>query len=149
MCRILLLIDQSPIKSCILDPLPACLLYLDRLTPVITKVINVSPSSASIPDLFKHAVVKPLLNKQRNKNKQTKEPSASRTTAPPLLFLSTLLEKVVLSQLKYHPASNCLFDTSQSAWKKKKIIPPKLLCLMSQTDFLWTLTEKLFLFFLC
>lgn len=59
------LISQSSIKSCILGPLLACLLklHLDDLIPVTTKIVTGSLSSASVPELFKHAIVNPLLKK--------------------------------------------------------------------------------------
>ena len=60
------IIIASPSKSCCLDPIPTPLLmkHLDSTVGTITSIINESLSSGSVPDSFKHAVVRPLLKKQ-------------------------------------------------------------------------------------
>ena len=59
------IIISSPPKSCCLDPIPTPLLmkHLDSTVGTITSIINESLSSGSVPDSFKHAVVRPLLKK--------------------------------------------------------------------------------------
>ena len=76
-------------------------------------------SSATVPEFFDHAVVKPLMKnktKPEAENKQTNKKhglSTGRTTAP---------FQVALSQLHHHHASNGSFDTAQSAHKKNHSI---------------------------
>ena len=59
------LIMQSATKSCILDPIPTWLLKdcLDSLLPVITRIVNLSLSSAEVPSDMKEAIVIPLIKK--------------------------------------------------------------------------------------
>ena len=94
------IIISSPPKSCCLDPIPTPLLmkHLDSTVGTITSIINESLSSGSVPDSFKHAVVRPLLKKQ---NMPPNELENYRPVSN-LPFLSKILEKVVLSQLKGH-----------------------------------------------
>ena len=46
------LINNSAKKSCVLDPMPTCLIYdsLDVLLPVITRMVNASLSTEHFPD---------------------------------------------------------------------------------------------------
>ena len=48
-----------------LDPVPTSLLKqcLSVLLPTTANIINLSPSSGTFPDQFKHCVIKPLLKK--------------------------------------------------------------------------------------
>ena len=59
------LISSSKIKCCALDPLPASLMTkcLPILLPVITKIVNLSLSTALVPDLLKLAIISPTLKK--------------------------------------------------------------------------------------
>lgn len=110
------------------------------LIPVNTKTVSAPLSSASVPDLFKHAAVKfPI------KKKVVSMLSARRTTAPfqayPF-FPNCWRGWYCLSpSINLFPTA-CLIRISQLI---KRITPPKLLCLLSQTVCLGTLTEKLFL----
>ena len=58
-------INESPTKSCPLDPIPTFLLKdcLDILLPSITKLVNYSLIEGSFPSTFKKAVVTPLIKK--------------------------------------------------------------------------------------
>ena len=60
------LISSSNLKSCALDPLPACLVSgcIDVLLPSITKMINLSLTSGHFPAEWKMALVLPLLQKR-------------------------------------------------------------------------------------
>ncbi len=57
------LILQSPVKSCDLDPFPAWLLRLclDELLATITKIVNLSIESSTMPDDFELALLLPSL----------------------------------------------------------------------------------------
>ena len=59
------LIHSSSNASCSLDPIPMWLVKacFDVHSPVITRMVNLSLSNAHVPDEWKTAIVKPLLNK--------------------------------------------------------------------------------------
>ena len=76
-------------------PTPLLLECLDVLLPSITQIINDSLQSGVVPSLFKSAIVKPLLKKPTldQNNLKNYRPVSN------LMFLSKVLEKVVLQQL--------------------------------------------------
>ena len=59
------LIEATPKKSCVLDPMPTPLLVActDTLLPVLTKIINLSLQNRIFADQWKCALVHPLLKK--------------------------------------------------------------------------------------
>ena len=67
-----------------------------------------------MPDSFKHAVVRPLLKKQNMPPNELK----NYRPVSNLPFLSKILEKVVLSQLKGHLLKYNLLDSHQSAYRE-------------------------------
>ena len=105
-----------PKKSCSLDPIPASLLFdcLDEIVPCITMIMNASLSSGSVPSLFKHALVNPLLKKS------TLDPEILKNYRPVsnLPFLSKVLERIVLTQLMTHLENHNLLERFQSAYRK-------------------------------
>ena len=108
-------INESPTKSCLLDPLPTFLLRdcLDILLPSIIKLVNYSLSDGSFPSAFKRAVVTPLIKKAslpKNDLKNYRPVSG-------LCFLSKLVERVVAKQLTSHININKLNNPHQSAYK--------------------------------
>lgn len=109
-------IKSSPLKSCSLDPIPTSLLltHLDCLIDPITTIINESLSTGIVPMAFKTAVVIP------NLKKQSLSPEDFKNFRPVsnLPFLSKILEKVVLAQLKEHLVRNDLNEVNQSAYKE-------------------------------
>ena len=109
-------IQSMSFKTCELDPLPASL-YSDgllQLLPFITDIINSSLSSGIVPDIFKSAIVRPLLKKHNlDKNDLKNYRPVSN-----LSFLSKLLEKIVLTQLNTHLSINDLFHPYQSAYRQ-------------------------------
>ena len=107
----------SPKKSCELDPLPSKLFIecLDVLLPHITSIINLSLQTGSVPGSFKQAIVRPLLKKANIDQDVLK----NYRPVSNLNFLSKILEKVVLSQLKAHLVKNSLQEKFQSAYKQK------------------------------
>ena len=58
-------IMTSATKSCTLDPIPTHVLkdHDSSLVPIITKMVNMSMSSRTVPPSFKMALVTPLLKK--------------------------------------------------------------------------------------
>ena len=88
--------------------------HLDSTVGTITSIVNESLSSGSVPDSFKHAVVGPLLKKQNMPPNELK----NYRPVSNLPFLSKILEKVVLNQLKGHLLKYNLLDSHQSAYRE-------------------------------
>ena len=110
------IITTSPPKSCCLDPIPTSLLvtHIDSLIEIITIIINESLMTGIVPSTFKQAVVVPLLKKP------SLSPDELNNFRPVsnLPFLSKILEKVVLYQLKDHLNRNNLIEIYQSAYRE-------------------------------
>ena len=109
------IILKMPKKSCDPDPIPSPL-FLDclyELIPVITDIINTSLISGVVPQCFKHALIKPL-------KKSNLDPELLKNYHPVsnLLFLSKVLERVVLTQLMTHLETHNLLEMFQSAYRK-------------------------------
>jgi hypothetical protein len=102
-------------KSCELDPMPTRLMLdnLDLLLPILTKLINESLLSGSVPPVWKTAVVKPLLKKPSLDQNELK----NYRPVSNLPFWSKILEKVVLCQLNEHLETNDLMNIHQSAYR--------------------------------
>ena len=62
---IIKLINQSPSKSCELDPIPTTILkeVLPSIAPLFTSIVNESMQTGVFPQDLKEALVKPLLKK--------------------------------------------------------------------------------------
>ena len=62
-------IFKSSQKTCSLDPISTSLFVecLDQLLPVVTAIINQSMQTGVFRSVFKEAIVRPLLQKQTNK----------------------------------------------------------------------------------
>ena len=91
------LICSSKIKCCVLDPLLATRMSkcLPILLPVITKIVNLSLSTALVPYLLKLAIITPTLTKTYLKHEEFKNfrPVCN------LPFLSKIIERAVAFQL--------------------------------------------------
>ena len=98
--------NESPTKSCLLDPIPTFLLRdcLNILLPSITKLVNYSLSDGTVTALIKKA----SLPKNDLKNYHP---------VSGLCFLSKLVERVVAKQLTSHININKLENPHQSAYK--------------------------------
>jgi hypothetical protein len=109
------LILSSPSKHCDLDPMPTWMLkeHLELLLPVITKLVNLSLATSTVPIQFKNAVVKPLLKKTNLDAEILK----NYRPVSNLTFVSKIIEKVVAARLKDHLEANNLLETCQSAYK--------------------------------
>jgi hypothetical protein len=106
---------KSKPTSCPLDPIPTSLLVesLDVLLPTITCLVNQSLTSGSFPDLFKSAVVKPLLKKPSLDVNSLK----NYRPVSNLSFLSKIIEKLVLKQLLAYLNAHSLLSANQSAYR--------------------------------
>ena len=87
--------------------------HLDNVIGLITDIINDSLERSHVPGSFKEAVVILLLKKS---NLSPEEPKSFRPVSN-LPFISKILEKVVLSQLKDHLKNNDLNECFQSAYR--------------------------------
>ena len=123
------LILNAPRKHCALDPLPSSLLIstLNETLPTITNIINLSLATGVVPEDFKFALVKPLLKKQNLDHNEMK----NFRPVSNLPFLSKILEKVVLSQLKNHLELNNLREPLQSAYRQNHSTETALLKVMN------------------
>ena len=102
-------------KSCMPDPIPTSLTRqcLDDLVSLIM-FINASLSTGIVPPQFKQAIVTPLLKKP---GLDTNDMKKFRPVSN-LSFISKILEKVVLIQLKNHLSGNNLIEIFQSAYRQ-------------------------------
>ena len=89
---------DAPVKSCMLDPIPAPLLkdYIDVLLPVVTTIINRSLLTSEAPSVLNTTRITPILKKANA------DPDDVKNYRPVsnLPFLSKIYERVVSSQLQ-------------------------------------------------
>ena len=124
-CR---LTSQSPTKSCTLDPIPTTLTRqcLHDLAPLVTRIVNVSLSTGTVPSGLKQALVTPILKKSgldANDLRNFRQVSN-------LPFVSKILERVVLLQLQSHLCANSLLEIRQSAYRKYHSIETAVLSVL-------------------
>ena len=118
------LINNSAKKSCVLDPMPTCLIYdsLDALLPVIPRMVNASLSTGHFLDEWKEAVVCPLLKKgAKDSGHKNLRPMSN------LQFVSKITERAVFNQIYAHVTENGLFPELQSAYRSAHSTETKLL----------------------
>ena len=110
------LLLSLPNKQCDLDPIPTSLLKqcATVLTPIITRIINLSLTTGTFLSSFKNSFVTPLLKKPG----LDREDLNNYRPISNLSLLSKLTEKIVLSRLTEHLSSNSLYNTHQSAYTK-------------------------------
>jgi len=109
------LIEGSAKKSCSFDPMPTSLVFscIDVLLPVITKMINLSLSDGVFADVWKCALVKPLLKKAGL------DPLLSNyRPVSNLPYISKLTVKAVYNQLHLHVIDNSVYPEMQSSYRK-------------------------------
>ena len=110
------IILETASKSCELDPMPTPLLkeHLDDLLHVITCIVNDSVTTGTVPDIYKLAIVRPLLKKD---NLDINILNNYRPVSN-LSFISKIIEKIVLIQILSHLKTNNLFEKFQSAYRQ-------------------------------
>lgn len=109
------IINQSPGKSCQLDPLPTELLKasLDDLLPILTTICNQSLLEGVLPISQKSAIITPILKKAGL------DPDVAANYRPisNLTFISKVIERIVAGQLTAYLVANNLLPTRQSAYR--------------------------------
>jgi hypothetical protein len=102
-------------KHCKLDPMPFWLMKecLDEFIPIITEIINTSLKLGEMPDIFKHALIKPTLKKAGLELVMKNYRPVSN-----LQILSKVIESAVIEQYTDHLQTHNLLDNKQSAYKK-------------------------------
>ena len=132
------LVMGSPNKSCSLDPCPTWLLKscAKYIVPLITVIVNMSLSSATMPHDLKIAMLTPLIKKI------ILDPEILNNFRPVsnLPFISKIIEKVVASQLNNHMTLNKLHEPLQSSYKKFHSTETTLTCVLD--DFLGAIDDK-------
>ena len=102
-----------PTTSCVLDQLPTQLLktHVDILSPVITRIVNLSLTTGKFPSSQKSAIITPLLKKV------LLDPESLKKICPVsnLTFISKLLERIVEKQLHDQLSQHQLYQKHQSA----------------------------------
>ena len=115
------LTQNAALKSCSLDPMPSTLVSkCEDLVPVLTKIIDNSLQSGPFPDIWKEALVFPLLKKPGlDVIFKMFRPISN------LSFVSKLIERDAFNQIhghlvsnNLHPVSNNLHPVAQSAHRK-------------------------------
>ena len=109
------LVEGSAKKSCYFDSMPTSLVFscIDVLLPVITKMINLSLVDGVFADVWKCALVKPLL-----KNAGLDPLLSNYRPVSNLPYISKLPEKAVYNQPHLHMTDNSLYPEMQSSYRK-------------------------------
>ncbi len=109
------LINKFKSSTCQLDPLPTPLVKacLPALSPLITKIVNASLVSGSVPSSFKSAIITPILKKSEADpfNFDNFRPISN------LPFISKILEKCIAIQIQEHLSNNNLYEEFQSGFR--------------------------------
>lgn len=92
--------------------------------PLVLAIINSSIATSEVPDVFKHAVVKPLIKKTGL------DPSVCANFRPisKRPFISKILEKIAFIQLSTFLNGNEIFEKFQSRFKHLHSTETALVC---------------------
>ena len=109
------ILQNMPNKQCKLDPIPFWLVKdcIDQFLPLITEIINTSLKLGEMPEVLKHAQIKPLLKKLNLELLYKNYRPVSN-----LQFLGKAIESAVITQYLEHLSKQKLQDNKQSAYKK-------------------------------
>ena len=105
--EIVRLTNNTPAKSCELDPIPTWLLS-SYIAPVICHICNLSLKSGIFPEQLKEARVLPLLKKS---NLNPDDASSYRPISN-LPYISKLIERVVTKRFTAHCDTTCCLPIS-------------------------------------
>ena len=110
------IIHASKPKSCNLDPMPTSLIKAcaAELAPIICRIVNLSLETAQFPEIYKTAIVKPLIKKPNlDPDLKNYRPVSN------LAFVGKLIEDVVSQQINTQLVEIHLLEPLQSAYKAK------------------------------
>ena len=112
------LIANSPTKSCSLDPIPGDLFTscLPTTLPIITKIINLSLKSGSVPSHLKDTQLTPILKKH---NLDLNILNNYRPISN-LAYLYKLFERAIAQQLTDYMSKHELHESLQFAYCKAR-----------------------------
>ena len=85
---------------------------LPQLLPVLTRIVNLSLETETMPPEFKKAVIRPLLKRPSLKREVKNYRPVSN-----LPYVSKLIERVVCAQVTTHMEQNVLNEPLQSAYR--------------------------------
>ena len=110
------IILASPSKQCDLDPIPTWLVKecISPLLSIITKIVNLSLMSSTMPVNLKEALLNPLLKKASLDSETFK----NFRPVSNLAYISKIVEKVVDNCTSDHMELHNLHDEFQSAYRK-------------------------------
>ena len=115
----------APSSSCEQDPIPTSLIkeFVDDFAPYLTKIVNLSLSTGTIPSCLQHAIVKPLLKKSNLEKQQLKNyrPIAN------LKYISKVIERVTSARLTACISDQNLQNPFQSAYRKSHSVETALI----------------------
>ena len=128
---------NSSNEQCILDPIPTRLLKEcnSDLSLVVTKIINLSFETSTVPTEFKQAVVALLVKKPNAKLEYKNCRPVSN-----LPYISKLLEKVIFFQLKEYKQENRFAEPIHTVCKHSHSAQTALL--KAFNDFLTKMDDK-------
>ncbi len=108
------ILEKSANKSCNLDPVPTTILKQcsSIITPVLSRIVNLSLQTSSMPEMYKRALVTPLLKKPNLDTILSNYRPVSN-----LPFVSKIIEECVIRQITRHMIRNGLGEVLQSAYK--------------------------------
>ena len=109
------IINSMKNATCSLDPMPTSLVkrHLKILAPFITRIVNASLCSGSVPRALKMAIVEPRLKKN---GLDADDPRNYRPVSN-LAFIGKVIERAVCTQMNAHITQHQLHDPSQSAYR--------------------------------
>ena len=108
------LLSAMSSKSCVLDPAPTPVIKQckDIILPVLKDIINLSFLTDTFPDVWKEAIITPILKKPSD------DPVLSNyRPISNLPFISKLCERAAFNQINLHLSQNCLYPVHQSAYR--------------------------------
>ena len=110
------IVMASSDATCILDPIPTKILKLciDILAEPLSLLVNMALSEGCFPELFRTAVVTPLIKKSGLPH----DDLSNYRPISNLSFISKLLERIVNNRITSHIDSFSVFTPFQSAYRK-------------------------------
>ena len=114
-CAVKKLMLQTKATNCKTDPFPSSMLkkHIDVLMPLFERIINSSLTSGNFPQVWKTSIIRPLLKKPG-----LSTDFANYRPVNNLPFLSKVVEKCMLAQLKLHLRDEHLLPDYISAYRE-------------------------------